>query len=126
GKRQICLVSVDGGPARPLTALPQGVSGAPVWSPDGASIAFTAGPAERRDPSLPYRVDRSTYRFDGLGYVDDVLQDIYVVEVESGSVRQLTSDRCMNGDPRWSPDGRLLSYLVSFPPDRVWTFLTEL
>jgi len=126
GNRQIFLVPVAGGPVRRLTTLPQGVSGRPVWSPDGRSIAFTALPAKRRDPSLPYRVDRVTYRFDGLGYLDDAVQDIYVVDVASGVVRQMTSDRAMNGDPRWSPDGRSLSYLVSFPPDRAWNFLPEL
>jgi dipeptidyl aminopeptidase/acylaminoacyl peptidase len=75
---------------------------------------------------LPYRVSRATYRFDGLGYVEDVLEDIYVVEVENTCLRQLTRDRFMNSKPRWSPDGRLLCYLVSFPPDRPWTFLPEL
>ena len=126
GEQQICLVPIDGGPPRTLTTLPQGVGTGAVWSPDGTAIAFTAGPAERRDPSLPYRVDRTVYRMDGMGYVEDAIQDLYVVEVESGSIRQLTSDRSMNSDPRWSPDGRTLAYFVSFPPDRPWTFLPEL
>ncbi|PZF84721.1 S9 family peptidase [Jiangella anatolica] len=125
GRDQICLVPIDGGPARPLTALPQGVSGRPVWSPDARSVAFAAGPAER--PSrLPYRVERATFRFDGLGYLDDVVTDLHVVDVADATVRRLTDDRCMNGDPRWSPDGKQLCYIASFPPDRVWTGLPEL
>jgi dipeptidyl aminopeptidase/acylaminoacyl peptidase len=126
GTRQIYLVPVDGGQARPLTALPQGVVGRPVWSPDGRSIAFAAGPAEIRDPSKPYRIDRVTYRFDGIGNLDDAVTDLFVVAVETGALIQLTDDRCMNADPRWSPDGSRLSYLVSFPPERAWTFLPEL
>lgn len=118
GVKQVCLVPVDGGSVERLTALPQGVSGRPRWSPDGRSIAFTAGPSVVRDRSLPYRVDRVTYRFDGLGYLDDVVQDVYVVDVADRVVRQLTDDRCMNSDPCWSPDGRTLAYLVSFHPDR--------
>ncbi len=121
GRRQLCLVPVDGGAARTLTSLPQGVTGDLAWSPDGHSIAFTAGPAEVRDPSLPYRIDRPTYRFDGIGYLDDAAQDIHVVDVTSAVVRRLTGDRCVNTEPRWSPDGRSLAYLVSFPPDRAWT-----
>jgi dipeptidyl aminopeptidase/acylaminoacyl peptidase len=126
GTAQLCLVPVEGGPARPLTRLPQGVSGGAVWSPDGRSVAFTAGPAVRRDRSLPYRVDRATYRYDGLGYLDDVVTDLYVADVATGEVRQLTADRCMNTEPRWSPDGTELSYLVMFPPDRTWVLLPEL
>src|SRR5207344_3100269 len=87
---------------------------------DGSGIAFTAGPLPR-DPSLPYRVDRITYRMDGLGYLDDAVTDLYVVDVASGAVRQLTDDRCLNSDPAWSPDGRSLAYLVSFRPDREFT-----
>jgi acylaminoacyl-peptidase len=126
GTRQILLVPLDGGQARPLTALPQGVVGRPVWSPDGGSIAFAAGPAEIRDPSKPYRIDRVTYRFDGIGNLDDAVTDLFVVVVETGALTQLTDDRCMNADPRWSPDGSRLAYLVSFPPERAWTFLPEL
>ena len=125
GKRQICLVQVDGGQPHWLTEVPQGVSGSPVFSPDGSAIAFTAW-TTGRDPSLPYRIDRRTYRFDGIGYLDDAVTDIYVADVTSGSVRQLTSDRNMNADPRWSPDGRSLLYLVSFRPEEVWSFMPEL
>jgi dipeptidyl aminopeptidase/acylaminoacyl peptidase len=124
---QVVLVPVDGGEERVLTSLPQGASGPPAWSPDGASLAFTAGPAQKRDPSLPYRVtDRRTYRFDGLGHLDDVVTDVYVVEVATGSVRQLPHDRNMNSAPQWSPDGGSVSYLVSYFPDRVYSFLPEL
>jgi len=134
GRRQIVLVPAvggadeaagEGGP-RTLTVLPQGVTGRPAWSPDGRTIAFTAGPQQSRDPALPYWVDRVTYRSDGLGYVDDVITDLYTADVATGAVRRLTEDRCMNSDPCWSPDGRSLCYLVSFQPDREWAWLPEL
>lgn len=125
GRRQIVLVPAGGGPGRPLTTLAQGVTGRPEWSPDGRSIAFTAGP-EPRDPALPYWVDRVTYRAEGLGYLDDVVTDLYLADAGTGAVRRLTQDRCMNGEPRWSPDGRSLAYLVSYHPDREWAWLPEL
>jgi Tol biopolymer transport system component len=52
GVRQIWLVPVDGGDARAVTALAQGVDEQPVWSPDGTAVAFTTRPP-RRDRSLP-------------------------------------------------------------------------
>jgi Tol biopolymer transport system component len=126
GKKQIHLLGLAGGKLRVLTSVPQGVGGGLAWAPDGRSIVFTAGPSRRRDPSRPYRLDRVTYRFDGLGYVEDVIQNLYLVEVSSGRTRQLTSDRTMKGAPRWSPDGKSIAYLVSFPPDKEWTYLAAL
>ncbi len=126
GTRQIVVVPVDGGTSRALTALPQGVTGRPEWSPDGRFIAFTAVPAAKRDRSRPYRVDRATYRLDGVGYLDDAATDVHVVDVATGAVRLLTDDRAMNSDPRWSPDGRRVCYRVSMPADRPWTMLPEL
>jgi dipeptidyl aminopeptidase/acylaminoacyl peptidase len=116
--QQIWLLPVDGSEARVLTSLPQGVSGRPSWSPDGRSIAFTAGP-QPRDRSRPYRITRPIYRYELLGYVEDVLQDVYVADVERGDARQLTDDDVMNSDPRWSPDGTRLSYMVSLIPGTV-------
>jgi dipeptidyl aminopeptidase/acylaminoacyl peptidase len=123
GAAQIHLVPLDGGRSRMLTRIRQGVSGRPAWSPDGLSIAFAACPNGPRDPSLP---QRATERFERLGYLDDAVTDLYVVDVATGATRQLTDDRCMNGDPSWSPDGRFLCYLVSFPPDRPWTGMPAL
>src|ERR1043166_2001596 len=46
---QIYLLPMDGGEARPITDVPRGAS-SPVWSPDGAAIAFNAstGPEEKK------------------------------------------------------------------------------
>jgi len=117
-KPQIYLIPVDGGEAKALTSLKQGVGSGPAWSPDGKSIAFTAGvDREPRDPKKPYRLDRHPYRFDNMGYLDDVIQDIYVINVDSGEVKQLTNDRMMNSQPRWSPDGQKILYTMMFALD---------
>lgn len=61
----------------------------PAWSPDGARIAFSA-----------WR--RGGYR------------DILIVELASGAVEEVTSDRAIDMDPAWSADGRY----VFFDSDR--------
>jgi dipeptidyl aminopeptidase/acylaminoacyl peptidase len=119
-KPQLWLLPLDGGEARQLTDLPQGVGGGAVWSPDGQKIAFTAGPQEEpRKPEHPYRVTRTVWRFDGIGVLDDAVQDVYVVDVddEGREPRRLTEDRFMNSAPKWTADGQSLVYMASHDPD---------
>ncbi len=126
-KPQIYVIGVDGGEARALTALKQGVAGGPVWSPDGSKIAFTAAPPkEPRKPDAPYRITRHIYRFDALGYLDTMTHDIYVVAADGGEPIRLTNDDWLNADPQWSPDGREIGYLASMGPDSHDTFLGSL
>lgn len=118
GQAQIHVIPVDGGEAVQVTTLARGVAGPPAWSPDGKLIAFAAGPqGEPRDPSRPYRVTRTVYRFDAAGYIDDVKQDLYVVPADGGESRRLTDDAHMNNNPLWAPDGRGLVYSTSFDPE---------
>ncbi len=118
GKNQIHVIPLDGGEARQVTTLEQGITTPPVWSPDGGLIAFTAGPQrEPRDRARPYRITRAVYRFDMLGYIDDVKQDLWVVPAAGGEAKQVTKDACMNTNPRWTPRGEALVYTGGFEPD---------
>lgn len=120
GAPQLYVLPLTGGEARAVTAMPRGVVGGPVWSPEGSRIAFTAhGPGEARDPSVPYRVRRSLWRADGLGIVDDQLHEIHVLELVSGETTQLTDDALLNAEPRWTPDGQALVFTSSFDPDTI-------
>jgi dipeptidyl aminopeptidase/acylaminoacyl peptidase len=122
GRPQICVVSVEHNAVEVLTQFAQGVTGPIQWSPDGASIAFTAGPSNRRDPATPFWVTRSIYRFDGLGYLDEAIQEIYVIDVETREVRRLTNDGAVASSPKWSPDGEHLLYLIALAADDEWSW----
>ena len=114
--KQLYAIARDGGEARQLTDLAQGVGSGPVWSPDGQTIAFTAGPDHGDEPpdldNKPYRVTRPVYRFDAIGYVDPVAQDVFIIAADGSGERaaaqpkRLTSDSSMNSALRWSPDGQ--------------------
>ena len=127
GTQQVYLLPTAGGEVRQLTHLPQGVNGNPVWSPDGSMIAFTAPKqSEPRDPSDPYHITRTVYRFDGTGYIDDAVQNIYVQSVNEDVPKQLTDDPHLDRSLRWSPDGQEILYLASHDPDRADLFSAKL
>ena len=58
----------------------------PSWSPDGQSIAFSG--------------------------MDGGISDLYVLDLQSRNVRQLTDDRYADLQPTWSPDGRRLAFVT--------------
>jgi len=112
GETQLYLLPADGGEARQATRFKRGIGTSFAWSPDGSLIAFSAV-RDADAPDLarePYRLDRTVYRFDGIGYLDDKVQDIYTLNVKDGAVARLTDDRGNNSNPRWAPDGRGILY----------------
>ena len=118
GAPQIFLIAPDGGEARQLTSLHQGVAGAGEWSPDSQQLAFNAGPKpdDLPAPGAPFRVSRNIFRFDGLGMVDHAVQNLFVIAADGGEPRQLTDDGHLNTQARWSPAGDALLYSAAFPP----------
>ena len=97
----------DGGLGRPsnLRILAEGaISGPIAWSPDGERIAFA-------------RNRRGAY--------GSLVDDLYVVEVASGDVRRLTTDRRASS-PSFAPDGRRLAFVgVDGPTANVYTLDLE-
>ena len=61
----------------------------PAWSPDGRSVAFTG--------------------------LKGGISDLYLLDLASGAVRQLTDDRFADLQPAWSPDGRSLAFVTDRP-----------
>ena len=90
GFRHIFVVSADGGTARQVTDGPYN-HGSPTWTSDGSRILFSGLRAE--DAEHQYRES-----------------EVYVVDVYTGEVEQLTSRRGPDGDPVPSPDGRYIAY----------------
>jgi dipeptidyl aminopeptidase/acylaminoacyl peptidase len=66
---------------------------APVWSPDGKWLAFSAN----RDPDNDY--------------THYVVSDIWVIPAAGGEPRNLTPEPGVAFAPSWSPDGKRIAYL---------------
>jgi len=115
-KAQIYLLSLDGGEARRVTAIAEGVRTF-AWSPDGTRLAVLGRVAPAKD-DLPFeRTDSRRYtgvfyKFDGQGWDDGKRSHIFVVDVSSGDAKQITSGDVNENDPTWSPDGTRIAYVA--------------
>ncbi|MGN6870712.1 MAG: S9 family peptidase [Solirubrobacteraceae bacterium] len=115
------LAPLEGGMPARLGELPGPVEEF-AWSPDAMRIVAVcrvgvpepASPAERNAP----RVQRGlAARLDGVGWQDG-RRHLFIVEVSSGSARQLTRGDYDHDDPSFSPDGRFVAFVSDRHPRR--------
>ena len=124
GKPQVWLIPTDGGEARQLTFMQHGASN-PVWSPDSKQLLFNAavGPADEETEDgkpLPKArvIDRLWYRLDGVGFIYERRQHLFLVDVAAGEPQQLTDGDWDDSDAAWSPDGTHIAFVSSRAEDR--------
>ncbi len=115
GPAQLWLLPGEGGEPEPVTELPLG-AGAPVWSPDGAALAFTAG-AGPASETAPVVTDRLGHKADGQGLFGAVRSQVHVLDLGTGTVRQVTYGDRHAGAPAWSPDSRSLAFTAALGED---------
>jgi dipeptidyl aminopeptidase/acylaminoacyl peptidase len=112
---QIYVIPAEGGEARRLTDLKESV-GELAWSPDSTCIAFTARVRdeayEEEDDKKrkPRRFTRLFYKLDSVGWTGDRRKHVFVVDLEGGEPRQVTSGDGEHGEPAWAPDGKRLVF----------------
>lgn len=116
---QLYLLHVKGGKPRALGDLAGGAVD-PQWSPDGERIAVTSATSlgATLQEHAPIVLDRLPYKADGEGLVGGRRSHVFLLDVESGEGRQLTSGDFTVSGVRWSPDGEVLAYAASVSKDR--------
>jgi dipeptidyl aminopeptidase/acylaminoacyl peptidase len=131
GSHQLYVISAKGGDTRRLTHHPLGVGSpvtarharsvaAPVWSPDGRLIAYTARLPEQGvgDGARARRIARLRYRIDELGYVHDRPSQVFVVDARGGAPRQISESGYDHWDVSWHLDGAHLIAATARHDDR--------
>ncbi|MBI3650034.1 MAG: S9 family peptidase [Acidobacteria bacterium] len=114
---QVWSLSMQGGEPHRLTSFKNGVSSF-QWSPDGKRLVCVSrvGPSDNRtdnrERSDVRHYKHISYKFNDSGWFDDKRSHLFVVEVENGNTKVLTSGNDWDdSDPQWSPDGAHLAFV---------------
>jgi dipeptidyl aminopeptidase/acylaminoacyl peptidase len=145
GKTQVWLLNRMGGEAQQLTEAIQDVDDF-AWSPDSKRMVLVlqdpspeeleeakakpgsdakdkdAKPTKPKTPR-PLVIDRYRFKTDTVGYLDHRRTHLYVLDVATKSVTQVTSGDFDDEQPAWSPDSKMLAFSSnrSTPdPDRTY------
>lgn len=113
----ICVMSMGGG--EPQVVVRHAASPLSVaWSPEGTKLAYTLSVDPANPDEVPVDPDaapmvrafrRLDYKQDNRGLLYDTRFQVMVVEISTGTVRQVTTEYQDHTEPQWSPDGSTLA-----------------
>ena len=103
GDLELYLMDADGGNVRRITHE-EGYDGGAFFSPDGTRIVYRAHHPTEPEKVADYR------RLLGAGLVRPSTLEIWVMDVDGGNKRQVTSNGAANFAPFFHPDGRRIIF----------------
>jgi dipeptidyl aminopeptidase/acylaminoacyl peptidase len=128
-KPQVWVLDRRGGEARQLTEIEDG-AGSFEWSPDASKLVLAirdkdstaasgeSGAGSRNRVRDPWVINRLQFKRDGRGYLADSLRThLYVYDIASKKLTQITSGRWDEGSPAWSPDGTRIAFVSNRTED---------
>ena len=126
---QIFTIKSKGGKSKQISNI-DGQIGCVSWSPDGKKLLcrirlFDEDQVKRQEDKTARKLgvvsrhyERVFYTLDGEGYKPEDRWHIYVINVKTGKIKQLTDHEIFDDiDPTWSPDGKNIAYMSNHSPD---------
>ncbi len=107
------MLPIAGGEPIQVTNVAGGVTGPPVWAPDGQRIAFTAAPTTSSAAAGPRVIRRLRYLLNGAGYIGGGFWHVFMVSLDGAEPVQLTSGEWHHFGPSWSPDGTRITCVTT-------------
>lgn len=136
GSRQLWLLRDGFGEAEQLTTMRWGVSN-PSWSPDGKKLLFISAVGKEDTPEslrkemskeereklkkeqmdTPYVVDSLRYKMNGVGLLPKRTGQLFVLDLATKEVKQLTCGDYPINSPAWSPCSQYIAFVSNRLPD---------
>lgn len=118
---QVWRLNRSGGEAQQVTTVKTGVNDY-RWSPDGKQLVLVVTDADPRDEpermegwkrktKPPIVLDRFHFKQDIEGYLGAQKNHLFVLDLATSKLTQLTSGSFGEIAPAWSPDGRQMAFL---------------
>jgi dipeptidyl aminopeptidase/acylaminoacyl peptidase len=118
---QLWLMNRLGGEAEMVSHVKGGISEY-AWSPDGKRLVFVvtdpdSAASDSTSPPEPIVIDRYLFKDDGSGYLTDRRDHLYLFDLATKKLEQLTSGPYDDEGPAWSPDGRRIAFVSARGPE---------